>query len=215
MASSDGKHYINTNIYMPDPAKTATESPVQAVKKISWEVFQRRYLHRENGFKYEWVRGRVEKSQRSMDRTQLYILRNLLQHFMKLSQTGVVSGQLIAEADLFLQPDLHRRPDVCWLTHSQINALARPDAREIPPFIIEIISSNDQINRVKKKLLEYREAGVQVVWHIYPAYKQVEVFTGTRLENATLYEGEQVCSAAPALPGFEMAVSAVFELAED
>lgn len=192
---------------LPFPAQ---QKAARAGKPISWEAFQRRYLSREDGYKYEWVNGQVEKTLRTMDRTQLYILNNILEHFMKLRITGKVEGQLITEADLFFKADLHRQPDVCWLTTAQINALADPNVLEIPAFLIEVISSKDQINRVRKKLLEYRDAGVQVVWHLFPAYQQVQVYSGARLEHSTVFEGDQLCSAATALPAFEMPVREVF-----
>ncbi len=53
-------------------------------------------------------------------------------------------------------------------------------------------------------------ADVQVVWHIFPAYRQVQIHTGARLEHSTVFEGDQLCSAAPALPAFEMPVREVF-----
>lgn len=38
-------------------------------RRISWEDFKRKYLSREDGYKYEWVNGAVEKTKRSMDKT--------------------------------------------------------------------------------------------------------------------------------------------------
>ncbi|HMQ50211.1 MAG TPA: Uma2 family endonuclease [Saprospiraceae bacterium] len=141
-------------------------------KTITWQRFKQRYLNREDAFKYEWVNGQVEKTPRSMDKSQLYILRNLLKHFRQLQSSQKMSGELISEPDLFFLNN-HRRPAICWLSDRQIDALAEKDAYEIPAFVIEVISSNDQINRVKHKLNDYRNAGVQVVWRIFPAYKQV------------------------------------------
>jgi Uma2 family endonuclease len=189
---------------------SATLALAKTAKPISWQAFQRKYLSREDGYKYEWLNGQVEKTKRAMDKTQLYILRNLQDFFIELRFQGKLTGQLIAEPDLFFLTN-HRRPDVCWLTNAQIDALADPDAYEVPEFLIEVISSNDQINKVKRKLIDYRNAGVKVVWHIFPNYKQVEVYTGERLEHITILEGDQLCSAAPALPGFEMPVSAIFQ----
>lgn len=179
-------------------------------KVITWQRFQQRYLNREDAFKYEWVNGQVEKTRRSMDKSQLYILRNLLKHFRQIQTSKKISGELISEPDLFFLNN-HRRPDICWLSDHQIDVLAEQGAYENPAFVIEVISSNDQINRVKHKLNDYRSSGVQVVWHIFPAYQQVEVYTGERLQFSTLYEGDQICSAAPALPDFQLPVSAIFQ----
>lgn len=197
---------------VPSKAKTPSSlATIKLAKPITWEAFQRKYLTREDGFKYEWVGGFVEKTPRSMDKSQLYILRNLQQFFRQLLNESKVYGELISEPDLFFLAN-HRRPDVCWLTDEQIDALANPDAYEIPAFIIEVISSNDQITKVKKKMLNYRDAGVQVVWHIYPNVRQVEVHAGKHLDRITVLEGDQVCSAAPVLPAFEMTVNQILYL---
>ena len=91
----------------------------RAPRKISWETFQKKYLTREDGYKYEWLNGVVEKTKSTMDKTQFYILRNLLRFFRKLLNEGKVSGELIPEGDLFFEEN-HRRLDVCWLTDEQI-----------------------------------------------------------------------------------------------
>ena len=42
-------------------------------RPISWETFKKVYLEREDGFKYEWVDGYVEKTSRTMDKKQFFI----------------------------------------------------------------------------------------------------------------------------------------------
>ncbi|MEZ4934228.1 MAG: Uma2 family endonuclease [Saprospiraceae bacterium] len=74
--------------------------------------------------------------------------------------------------------------------------------------MIEIISKNDVINKVNKKMIDYRNAGVPVVWHILPDYKEVHVYHGTKMK---IYKGKEVVSAAPVLPDFEMEVDAIFQ----
>lgn len=182
-------------------------------KPITWEAFQQKYLSREDGYKYEWVNGLVEKTKRSMDKRQLYLLVNLLRQFSSLKNKGKVMGDLISEPDLFFLAN-HRRPEVAWLTEEQVYSLAKHGANEVPAFIIEVISSNDQINAVKEKMVNYRDAGVQVVWQIFPKFKQVEVYSGARLGESKVCEGGDVCSAAPALPGFAMPVKDIFYLPE-
>jgi Uma2 family endonuclease len=191
---------------------TPPPAPVNGAsqKTITWEAFQRRYLSREDGYKYEWVGGMVEKTRRTMDRTQLYLLRNLADFFISLKIKGKVKGQLISEPDLFFLAN-HRRPDICWLTDEQIDKLADPNAYEVPAFIIEVISSNDQINKVKQKMVNYREAGVKVVWHVFPQLRQVDVYSGDRLGNMTVSDGDQLCSASPVLTDFKLPASAIFQ----
>ena len=176
---------------------------------MSWQEFQQKYLDREDGFKYEWVGGMVEKTKHTMDKTQLYILHNLKKFFRQLLIERKVNGELIAEPDLFFL-DNHRRPDIAWLTERQIYALADPSGYEVPAFIIEIISGNDQMNHVKKKMINYRDAGVKVVWHIFPNLHQVDVYAGPSLDQMTVCDSDKICSAAPALPAFQIPVGAIF-----
>jgi Uma2 family endonuclease len=174
-------------------------------KAISWQVFERKYKDRIDAFKYEWVEGRVEKSSRCMERMQFFIKLNLVNFADSLN----LNGRLIINPSLFFLEN-HRRPDIAWLTIDQIYNLADPEAYEVPDFVIEIISKNDQLNAIKGKMVNYRDAGVKVVWHIFPNYQQVDVYSGPNLEVMTVCSGDKICSAAPALPLFELPASAIF-----
>lgn len=193
------------------PVGQAQKHSAQAPRLITWESFQKRYLHREDGHTYEWVRGVVERTQNTMDSTQLYIQRNLISHFRVLLFQQQVSGELLAEADLLFFKNLHRRPDLAWLTNQQINHLAQKGAIEIPAFIIEVISTNDAAQRIVEKMEDYRASGVRVVWHIFPIQQQVHVYSGDRLEHMRVCYGDSICSAAPVLPDYAFPARAVFD----
>lgn len=189
----------------PVVAHPASTQPV-----ISWEEFEREYLSREDEYKYEWVEGRVVKTKRSMNKTQLYILDNLLDFFELLKFEGKISGHLFSEPDLFFLTN-HHHPDIVWMTKEQMRKLADPKAYEVPAFIIEVVSTNDQINELKDKMKNYRDAGVQVVWQIYPKQQEVEIYSGKNLAKNKVCFGRQICSAAPVLPAFAMPASAIFK----
>ena len=191
------------NNYVPIP--NAAEP-----KPISWEDFKKNYLSREDSFKYEWVNGTVEKTKRGMDKTQLHLLWNLLDLFDELKSKGLVTGRLIPEPDLFFLSN-HRRPDIVWLTKEQAFNLAEIKAYEIPAFVIEVISGNDQMNKVKEKMVNYRDAGVQVVWQVFPKLKQVDVYAGSNLSQMKVCFGEDICDASTVLPHFKIPVSAIFK----
>lgn len=188
-------------------SKTVLEKSASP-RPISWKDFQRRYLSREDNFKYEWVDGQVEKTIKSMDKTQLFILHNLLNLAERLKFEGKLAGRLVPEADLLFLKN-HRRPDFAWLTEEQIYRLATEE-NHVPAFVIEVISTWDQANLLNKKMVNYRDAGVQVVWQIFPETRSVHVFGGVGLRSMTVCSGDEICSAAPVLPDFEMPASAVF-----
>lgn len=192
---------------MPSLADTSERS-FEPYETITWEAFQREYLSREDGYTYEWLNGKVERTPNTTNAAQLYILNNLLNFFMRLKFQGQLSGQLMPESDLFFG-DHHRRPEVCWLTDPQINALAEGEY-EAPAFVIEVISNHDEMNTVVGKMQDYRAAGVQVVWHILPNHGEVHVYKGKALEEMKVCKGNDICSAAPILADFELPASEIF-----
>ena len=180
--------------------------PLKKKKKISWEAFQEEYLTREDGYKYEWLNGVVEKTKRTMDYTQFKILRAIRYIFDQLKNAGKVEGLLISEGDTFFKSH-HRRPDIAYYTDEQIDQIEEGKP-PLPKFVIEVISKNDKFRKVNKKMDDYRNANVQVVWQILPDIKQVHVSVG--IDSKIFKEGDSV-SAAPALPEFEMKVADIFK----
>jgi Uma2 family endonuclease len=175
---------------------------------ISWEAFQKKYLTREDKYKYEWLNGKIEKTKRAMDFTQLFIARNLISYFRQLLSQGKVNGEIMSEGDIFFLEN-HRRPDLFYFTDEQLAYTAHGE-NQVPSFIVEIISKNDNINKVVEKMGNYRAAGVQVVWHLYAFNEEVHVYAGEHLTSMTVLKGDEICSAAPALPAFEMSVNNIY-----
>lgn len=186
---------------------SAGSKPEQPARYISWEHFQRRYLDRDDGYTYEWTNGKVEKSPGAMDITQLYIWLNINRFFQQFLQKRPLSGSLITEADIFLSETRHRRPDICFLLDEQILA-GKTNRVQVPAFVIEVVSPTDSANKVSRKVQEYFEAGVKVVWNIYPELQEVHVFESATA--ALICRRADLCSAATAIPGFAMRVEDIF-----
>lgn len=188
-------------------AQKAVSTPAKSPKKISWEEFQRKYLSREDQYKYEWVNGLIEKTPRTMDKMQLYILTNLIRFLYSLKASyPKIDGDLVAEGDTFFAGN-HRRPDIAYYTEAQIQA-ARNNEDVHPDFVIEVISKNDQAEKLVKRMGDYWAAGVRVIWQIYPENKQIHVYHG---KHMTVCSGDDLCSAEPVVPGFVLPVHEVFK----
>jgi Uma2 family endonuclease len=158
----------------------------------------------EDGFKYEWNDGELIKFV-GMNKTQFYIFGVLNRFF--ISKNYWQQGTLIAEQDVQISGIQMRRPDVAYFSIEQEN-LMKQGEYEIPEFVIEIISGNDKANKVEEKTIEYFKAGVKVVWLIYPDNKTVQVYTS--LKQAQICTDDDICSAKPVLPDFEIKVSEIF-----
>jgi len=183
--------------------KSKTHKPKKP-RKISWEVFERKYLTREDGFKYEWLDGIVEKTTHAMNKNQFYIVKNLLNFFYTLK----IKGALIPEGDTFFDKH-HRRPDLAYYTNQQISD-AGNGQNIVPLFVIEIVSANDQMNYMHKKMQDYRAAEVAVVWHIFPELQEVHVYTN-KLTKMEILREKGICDAGTIVKGFKLSVKEIFK----
>jgi Uma2 family endonuclease len=174
---------------------------------LSWEEFEKEYLSREDEFKYEWVNGKVVKTKNVMYQHQYFILDNLLELFFKLRFEKKVSGKLWTEIDSFFTNKAHRRPDMAWFSDEQAARMAHRQ-NQVPKFIIEIVSDNDNADNLLDKLSDYADAHVEVVWLISPKLEQVHIYAGT---NRGVFKGDMVCSAEPVLPEFQISANEIFK----
>lgn len=78
----------------------------------------------------------------------------------------------------------------------------------ISPFTIEFVSKSDDAQKYIRKLNEYFQAGVQVVWLVFPSDQIVYVYTSPK--TVTICTDDDVLSAAPALPELTMTVTELF-----
>jgi Uma2 family endonuclease len=158
-----------------------------------------------DGFKYEWNDGELIKFH-YINRQLLSLISRLYQVFYKTEEFKQ-GGLLLAEQDVQLTGIQLRRPDIAFFSIAQIEA-SEGEEEQIPEFVIEVISTNDQIIKVRQKLSEYFKTGVRVVWLIYPEEKEVEVFTSYK--EVKICTGTDICSASPVLNGFEISVDKLF-----
>lgn len=174
-------------------------------RRISKAQFLRDYADREDGFKYEFNRGIIEKTT-GMNQLQANIYFILLEHFLKTAAKKS-GGGLIAEVDMGTSDEQLRRPDIAFFTAEQRD-LMKMGINQVAPFVAEIISPSDNANRINQKMEEYFAAGVQVVWHIFPELQQVYVYTSP--EAVVICRGQTLCSGAPALPDLQIAAADLF-----
>jgi Uma2 family endonuclease len=186
-------------------------SPYQPKKlpRVPFETFLKKYQKGANGYKYEWNEGIVEKTT-AMKQNELYIVDNLQERLFQLRLNK--QGLLSQETEVWTSKVKWRKPDIAFFTKEQIQLSAvslNNSHNNIPPFVIEVISTFDPINIVTNKVIEYFKAGVEVVWHIFPEQQMVYIFTSPKL--ITVCEGDDICTASPALPDFQIAAKDIFK----
>jgi Uma2 family endonuclease len=108
-------------------------------------------------------------------------------------------------------PDTVRGVDVCFYSHarwprSQVGNTLPP----VPPdLVVEVLSPGNRPGEMRKKIFEYLEAGVPLVWVIDPPRRRVALYRPGDLFPTFLNEGE-VIESLPELPGFRCPVADLF-----
>ena len=143
----------------------------KAKRLITLETFVRLYSNKSDGYRYEWNNGIVEKTPR-MSRSQLYLVHKLTRLF---SQTQAYKNKdgLFTNVIMFLPTSNRTRiADLAYLTKEQLQEVddLKPS---LSSFVIEIISKNDTTYEVSKKLNQYFDNGVEVVWQILPQLQKI------------------------------------------
>jgi len=122
----------------------------------------------------------------------LKLIRTLNRLFLK-TNAHQVGGELIQENDLvfFSAEDIEKSDEI----------------KPIPAFVIILISENDKVGDIQEKISEYFKAGaggvpLKVIWLVFPEEKSVHVYTSRR--NVKICIENDICSAAPVLPDFEI-----------
>ena len=128
-----------------------------------------------------------------------------------LEQNDIGFG-LSSDGMMRIAPHLVRIPDISFISWETLGArevpdIAVPDIR--PDLAIEVISEGNRPKEMQVKLREYFDAGVPLVWYVYPEDRTIHAFTAPD-QKVTLTEADTLDGGA-VLPGFALPVSRVFE----
>jgi Uma2 family endonuclease len=81
----------------------------------------------------------------------------------------------------------------------------------VPDLVIEVICRKDKANAIEMRRLDYRLAGVPLLWFIYPT--NCEVLVHRSDGNGLVLDLNDELSGADVLPGFACQVAELFESA--
>ena len=113
------------------------------------------------------------------------------------------------------QPNRVRKPDLMFVRRGRV-----PDGRVsqgwitvVPDLVVEVVSPRDLVEDLERKLTEYRDAGIPLIWVIYPATHSAHVLAlgQPRIE----IRSDDSLDGGDALPGFTCKLSDLFAAAEE
>jgi Uma2 family endonuclease len=131
--------------------------------------------------------------------------------FVVPRKLGLVSG----EAGMMrLFAGRVRIPDVAFVSFDRLPNRKSPGVPIpdlYPDIAVEVLSDSNTRREMENKLQEYFKAGTKLVWYVDLTSKSVEVFTSPT--QVTRLSGSDVLNGGDVLPGFEVALPTLFEIA--
>lgn len=135
-------------------------------------------------------------------------LARLIGNFVKKHRLGRVSG---AGGMMRLFPGLVRIPDIAFASWSKFPSpeyLGEPIPDLVPDLAVEVLSEGNTPKEMSRKLDDYFDAGVRLVWFVDPRKRTVDVFTA---KDACITLGEQqTLTGGEVLPGFKLPLKKLF-----
>ncbi len=153
----------------------------------------------------------VEKVMGHQESRLAFRLGHALQSYLEVHDLGILSGADGPHQILF---DQVRFPDVAYIAYDRIPEGADPSTPVpdwIPTIAVEVLSRSNTKAEMTRKLRDYFEAGVELVWYVDPSDRTVRVYHSPEevitLTEADTLDGEQL------LPGFFLSIRDWFDRA--
>ena len=107
-------------------------------------------------------------------------------------------------------PDTVRAPDAAFVTAERAAQQEKQSGffDGAPDLAVEVISPSEKVDDIEEKLIDYLEAGVRLVWLVYPRTKTVAVYRS--LTSAEILTANDTLDGGDVLPGFTTAVAEIF-----
>jgi Uma2 family endonuclease len=163
----------------------------------------------EDGNKYELVDGEILMSPCGIRHSEIgakiaYILATFLEKYPIGKVWGADVGIILPNSNL-------RSPDVTFVRIEKLPGGKSPIGfgEIIPDLAVEVLSPSDRLAQVGRKIGEFLECGVPIVWLVDPERETVTVYRS--LSQTEQYGPADTITAEPVLPGFSCRVSRFFE----
>jgi len=150
----------------------------------------------------------VEKAMATYESTLALVLAHFLLGYLDANNLGTLAG----EAGLLkILPGQIRAPDVSFIRWERLpdRRSPKPSIYDVAPDLaVEILSKGNTTEEMSRKLRDYFQAGVRLVWYIEPETRTARAYTAehewTEIGSDGSLRGGEV------LPGFELPLAQLF-----
>lgn len=132
----------------------------------------------------------------------------LLNNYLASNSIGIAAG---ADGMMQIMPDQVRIPDAAFVSWANLENSGFPEEAAplmAPDLAVEVISPGNTQREMERKLEEYFEAGVRLVWYVEPREKKVTVYT--RPDAAVVLGEADQLTGGEVLPGLVIELKELF-----
>ena len=161
-----------------------------------------------DGNKYELVDGEILVSPAGMRHSEVISnIIGLIWEFLQKNPIGKVYG---SDVGIMFPSGNVRSPDVTYVRNTKLPGGESPETfgELIPDLAVEVLSPTDSLKQLGRKIGEFLENGVPLVWLVDPARQTVTVYRS--LTDTQQLTSNDLITAEPVLPGFSVPVRRFF-----
>ena len=137
-------------------------------------------------------------------------LGRLLGSYVEAKRLGLIGTEIGFR--LSRDPDTVRGPDVAFIAKSRLpkEGIPKKFADFPPDLAVEVLSPEDTASELLRKVEEYLQGGVPLIWVVDPATQTVTVYRS--LQDVRIVSSDQQLEGGEAVPGFQCKVADLFTL---
>jgi Uma2 family endonuclease len=127
---------------------------------------------------------------------------------------GHLAVEVLFQIPLTKDSTRQRRPDIAFVS-SERWPIERPQSLKedawdvVPDLVVEVISPTDRAADLLEKVYEYFQAGVRLVWLVYPNRRCIHVFEASN--QIRVVTVNDILDGGAVLPGFHLPLNRLFE----
>jgi Uma2 family endonuclease len=151
----------------------------------------------------------VEKDMGFYEARLALVLGAVLETFANRHQRGIVVG---SDGMMRLAPGLIRIPDVSFISRKRLprgRTPRKPIPNLTPDLAVEVLSGGNTKKEMDRKLQDYFQAGVRLVWFVNPKARTVTVYTAP--DQAAVLTIKDTLDGGAVLPGFTLLLRELFD----
>ena len=142
------------------------------------------------------------------------VLASWLCHLLNSFAVGRKLGLAVSQVLFVLnaQQNLQRRPDVAFVSYARwpTSVVAREPAwNVVPDLAIEVVSPSHLAEEIDRKITDYLQAGVRLVWVFYPDSGRVYVYQSPT--QVSILERTDTLDGGEVLPGLQLPIVQLYE----